>query len=64
MGWSGKGADRMSHLRAYVLNGGDILSLVRYQEKKETKKATGAEELPILLSARSYGQSVQESANP
>jgi len=52
MGWSRKGADRMSHLRAYVLNGGDILSLVRYQEKKETKKAAGAEELPILLSAQ------------
>jgi len=43
MGWSRQGADRMSHLRAYVLNGGDILSLVRYQEKKAIKKAAGAD---------------------
>lgn len=52
MGWSRQGADRMSHLRAYVLNGGDILSLVRYQEKKAIKKAAGAEEQPILTCAQ------------
>jgi len=52
MGWSKKGADRMSHLRAYVFNGGNILSLVRYQEKKEVKKAAGAEELPVLSCAQ------------
>lgn len=42
MGWSVKGASKMAQLRAYHLNGGDMLELVRYQ-KKELPKASGDE---------------------
>ena len=42
MGWSIKGAGKMAKLRAYKLNGGDMLELVRYQ-KREMPKAVGAE---------------------
>lgn len=42
MGWSKKGAEKMSKLRAYQLNGGDMLDLVRYQAK-EIPMAAGAE---------------------
>lgn len=42
MGWSRTGASKMSQLRAYYLNGGDMLELVRNQ-KKELPKAVGAE---------------------
>lgn len=42
MGWSVTGATKMAQLRAYYLNGGDMLELVRYQEKK-LPKAAGAE---------------------
>ncbi len=42
MGWSIKGAKKMAQLRAYYLNSGDMLELVRYQ-KKEIPKAVGAE---------------------
>ena len=42
MGWSLKGADKMAQLRAYHLNGGDMLSLVRYQ-KQELPKVAGDE---------------------
>ena len=42
MGWSVTGASKMAQLRAYDLNGGDMLELVRYQ-KKELPKAVGAE---------------------
>ena len=48
MDWSRTGADRMSHLRAYYLNGGNILTLVRNQEKEEMPKVAGAEKQPIL----------------
>lgn len=40
MGWSVTGATKMSKLRAYHLNGGDMLELVRYQ-KKDVKKVVG-----------------------
>ena len=46
LGWSLLGADKMAQLRAYYLNGGDMLSLVRYQ-KQELPKVAGDE-------ARSY----------
>lgn len=49
MGWSLLGAAKMSELRAYELNGGDMLELVRYQEK-ELPVAAGAEN-QILLSS-------------
>ena len=42
MGWSITGASKMSQLRAYHLNGGDMLELVRYQEK-DLPKAVGEE---------------------
>lgn len=42
MGWSLKGAEKMSRLRAYYLNGGDMLELVRFQKKK-LPKAAGSE---------------------
>ena len=47
MGWSMKGADRMARLRAYYLNGGDMLELARFQ-KQELPAAAGAEEMKYL----------------
>jgi len=46
MGWSLLGADKMAQLRAYCLNGGDMLELVRFQ-KQELPKAAGAEGIRI-----------------
>jgi len=40
MGWSRLGVDKMSHLRAYVQNKGDLLELVRFQ-REELPKAVG-----------------------
>lgn len=42
LGWSLKGADKMAQLRAYYLNGGNMLELVRYQ-KEELSLAAGGE---------------------
>ena len=42
MGWSETGAAKMAQLRAYYLNGGDMLELVRYQ-KRELPRAAGGE---------------------
>jgi hypothetical protein len=53
MGWSICGADKMSQLRAYDLNDGDMLKLVRYQ-KKELPKAAGSEN-DILTGAQIIG---------
>ena len=50
LGWSRTGADKMAQLRGYYLNGGDMLSLVRYQ-KEGLPKAAGCEE-EIILSSR------------
>lgn len=50
MGWSMTGATKMAQLRAYHLNGGDMLELVRYQEK-ELPKASGGE-YDVLSSAQ------------
>ena len=44
LGWSRKGADKMSRLRIYQKNGGNMLELVRYQ-KKEIPMAAGCEEV-------------------
>ena len=49
LGWSLKGADKMAQLRAYHLNGGDMLTLVRYQ-KQELPKAAGDEAKACLSS--------------
>ena len=43
MGWSRCGADKMAHLRAFYLNGGEMLDLVRAQKEEELPKAAGAE---------------------
>ncbi|MDO4651118.1 MAG: ISLre2 family transposase, partial [Eubacteriales bacterium] len=40
MGWSVNGATNMGKLRAYYLNGGDMLELIRHQ-KEELPKAVG-----------------------
>ena len=50
MGWSVVGASKMCQLRAYYLNGGDMLELVRYQEK-ELPVAVGAENDVLPASA-------------
>lgn len=50
MGWSVVGASKMSELRAYYLNGGDMLELVRYQEK-ELPKVAGMENQIITAGA-------------
>ena len=44
LGWCRTGADKMSRLRIYRQNQGDILELVRFQ-KKELKQVAGAEEV-------------------
>lgn len=44
LGWSRTGADKMSRLRIYRQNKGNMLELVRYQ-KKELPLAVGAEEV-------------------
>jgi len=49
MGWSRKGASKMARLRAYAFNGGDMLDLVRYQNRKQEKNAE--EESPVLRGA-------------
>ena len=56
LGWSLLGADKMAQLRAYYLNGGDMLSLVRYQ-KTELKKAAGDEE--VYFSASNINSSTR-----
>jgi hypothetical protein len=49
LGWSRTGADKMSRLRIYRQNKGNMLELVRYQ-KQELPLAAGAEE--VVYSAR------------
>lgn len=49
LGWSRKGADKMSRLRIYEKNSGDMLELVRYQ-RKELPMAAGCEE--VICSSR------------
>lgn len=54
LGWSRNGADKMSRLRIYYYNGGDMLDLVRMQKEKMAL-AVGTEELScdvILKSER------------
>ena len=58
LGWSRQGADKMSRLRIYRQNEGDMLELVRYQ-KNRTAMAAGCEE--IIYS--STEMLIQENAN-
>ena len=51
MGWSKRGATQMAKLRAYYLNGGDMLELARYQEE-EMPMAAGAEVEKIFSAAK------------
>ena len=44
LGWSKVGADKMARLRVYWKNGGDMLELVRFQQR-ELPKAAGSEEV-------------------
>lgn len=44
LGWCKTGADKMSRLRIYRQNQGNMLELVRFQEK-ELKQVAGAEEV-------------------
>lgn len=48
-GWSRRGAEKMARLRAYYLNGGDMLELVRYQKKEMSEEE---EEKELLSSAQ------------
>lgn len=48
-GWSRKGAEKMARLRAYYLNDGDMLELVRYQKKEKPEEE---EEKELLSSAQ------------
>lgn len=46
LGWSRTGADKMSRLRVYKMNGGNMLELVRYQK---LPKAAGGEDVIYSL---------------
>ena len=50
MGWSKRGATQMAKLRAYYLNGGDMLTLARYQEEYIPKVAGAEIDLPLSSS--------------
>lgn len=64
MGWSQRGADRMSKLRCYERNCGreKIIELVRYSRAKRKGQLTGTDDLPIQrltlreLNAEHYDQ--------
>lgn len=60
LGWSRTGADKMSRLRIYRQNKGNMLELVRYQ-KKELPVAAGAEE--VICSATQMLSSERRNRN-
>lgn len=67
LGWSKKGVDKMSRLRIYRQNQGNMLELVRYQ-KKELKKAAGAEDIiysaaEVLHEERAYKKQLGQLAD-
>lgn len=55
MGWSKKGVDKMSRLRAYRWNGRNMLDLVRYQ-REPLEKAAGIEEIFSSTEMRRWEQ--------
>lgn len=65
MGWSRKGADQMARLRAYRMNGGKIIDLLKYQKEKQEKekrlekKEELVKELRRSQAGRRYAQSLQ-----
>lgn len=60
MSWSYKGAEAVAKLRAYLLNGGNTLSLVRYQRKKVV---VGADEMVLSCSAMLAEENRQHKEN-
>ena len=57
MGWSRVGVDKMSRLRAYRWNGGDMLALVRYQRKpKEEAKEKDVLSATEIISSEHTGR--------
>jgi len=52
MGWSRTGCDKMSHLRAYYMNKGDMLELVRSQPKVLAKAAGAESDYEVLSMAK------------
>lgn len=67
MGWSRKGADQMSRLRAYRMNGGKITDLLKYQEEKKKreeeieKKEELVREIRKRQAGRKYAEQLQGS---
>lgn len=67
MGWSRTGADQIAKLRAYRLNGGKIIDLLKYQEEKRQKeeRIEKQEELVRELrraqAGRKYAERLQSS---
>ena len=67
MGWSRKGADQMSRLRAYRMNGGKIIELLKYQEEKKKreeeieKKEELVREVRKRQAGRKYAEQLQGS---
>lgn len=65
MGWSEKGADQMSRLRAYRMNEGKIIDLLKYQKQKQIreerieKKEELVKELRRAQAGRKYAQQLQ-----
>ena len=59
LGWCRTGADKMSRLRIYRQNEGNMLELVRFQ-KKELRQVAGAEE--TIYSATQNGERQQTKA--
>lgn len=65
MGWSRAGADQMSKLRAYRMNGGKIIDLLKYQEEKQKrekrieKKEELVKELRKAQAGRRHAQRLQ-----
>lgn len=67
LGWSKKGVDKMSRLRIYRQNRGNMLELVRYQKRK-LKKVAGAEDViysasEVLQEERAYRKQLGQLAD-
>ena len=61
MGWSKKGVDKVSKLRAFKANGGDFLQLVRYQKKDNILKIQEKEKISMKDLLKSFNRKVSES---
>lgn len=63
MGWSRIGAKKMTQLRAYYENGGDMLELVRKQPKKLPKASDAGEEVIYSASEMLAAERKNQKAN-